>query len=774
MSVFKRSSEEKGHSHIIYFCEEPNEEGFYGRTSTIDGHYHDVIRVDEEDEEGNVRYEYILSTISNHTHDIEGFEELRDEELQWSYPKDGKEVEADQEYVYDDKEAVVRDFAKAYTSYREEEERSNFIKNGEDSERLHFGGEQTWEMDDLKHIKAGRISQKKSSLTFNFPRVLLNNLLGTLISSNKMPVVYCREQDDEQLAEYLNELLTHQWDYNNGSDILKKVMRDALVSGRGIYYLHEPRVSGRDKDSFKIKIESPEWDAVCFSPYVNDDLSDCEGVAYYRWIKEKDMSLYVPDKKKREEIKELGAKSFTNIPGVSDRKNMFNYMYNVEEKKIAYVVMQRYVVANRRYFRNKKHHILYNGEDGTLDTSRLSTKRFNEIKTIEGYDLEVISDEPSRELWQAEFMGNILVDYKRILGNTFSFIPVIPERNKIGDCYYINNQGIQLKDIAITYNLSMSEIKHMYARGIHGQLIVGDGFFEDGMEEHDKEDVKTKINKGTHIVDTRGDITQIKETSGASVSPQVFQFSDTLNRMLTQVSGVTPEMQGYGGNNSSLLHRQKSEQALGAHSHILTASQKALREVARKMVDHIKYNLSNAEDAYKKLQAQNYINRTEGLPEVQLGSLDEFRIVWGRLQEASFDVSFGSRNMSKTERYTSYESMVELAKQYGGAFPPELLIEANPDTPSSVKRKLIDHILKTKQLEQQNQQMMQQQSDQAMLNQQKIAAQAGIEKQRMGDEIKKYMADQKAYIDRLKADQEAQIDLLKIELERLKESTPKK
>lgn len=757
MSVFKRSSEEKGHSHIIYFCEEPNEEGFYGRTSTIDGHYHDVIRVEEEDEQGNVSYEYILSTISNHTHDIEGFEELRDEELQWSYPKDGKEVEADQEYVYDDEEAVVRDFAKAYTSYREEEERSNFIKYGKDSESLHFGGEKTWEIDDLKAIKAERKRQAKSSLTFNFPRVLLNNLLGTLISSNKMPVVYCREQDDEQLAEYLNELLTHQWDYNNGGDILRKVMRDALVAGRGVYFVHDPRVSGRDKDSFKIKIESPAWDSVCFAPYTKDDLSDCEGVAYYRWIKEKDMALYVADRKKREEIKELGAKSFTNIPGVSDRKNMFNYMYNVEEKKIAYVVMQRYVVANRRYFRNKKHHILYNGEDGTLDTSRLSAKRFNEIKTIEGYDLEVINDEPSRELWQAEFMGNILVDYKRILGNTFSFIPVIPERNKIGDCYYINNQGIQLKDIAITYNLSMSEIKGMYARGIHGQLMLGEGFFQEGTTEIDQDDILSKANKGNAFIKGLGDIGQARELSGASVSPQAFQFTEALNRMLTQVSGVTPEMQGYGGNNSSLLHRQKSEQALGSHAHILTASQKALREVARKMVDHIKYNLSNAEDAYKKLQAQNYINRTEGLPELELGSLDDFRIVWGRLQEASFDVSFGSRNMSKTERQTSYESMVELAKQYGGAFPPELLIEANPDTPSSVKMKLINHILQTKQLEQQNQQIMQQQNAQAMINQQQIAAQAGIEKQRMGDELKKHIADQKA-----------ELEVLKLELEALK------
>lgn len=754
MSVFKRSSEEKGHSHIIYFCEEPNEEGFHGRTSTIDGHYHDVIRVDEEDEQGNVSYQYILSTISNHTHEIEGFEALRDEELQWSYPKDGKEVEADQEYVYDDREAIVRDFAKAYTSYREEEEGSNFIKNGENSERLHFGGEQTWEIDEIKGIKEERKRQEKSSLTFNLPRVLTNSLLGHLMSNTKMPFVYAREKIDEKLSEYVNELLTHQWDSNNGIDIKSKVDRDGVVAGRGVYYVHEPRVSGRDKDSFKIKIESPEWDSICFAPYTKNDLSDCEGVAYYQWIKEKDMSLYVADRKKRAEIKELGAKSFANIPGISDTSNMLNYIYNEGEKKIAYVVMQRYVVANRRYFRNKKHYILYNGEDGTLDTSRLSTKRFNEIKTIEGYDLEVVNDEPSRELWQAEFMGNILVDYKRILGNTFSFIPFIPERRKIGDRYFINNQGIQLQDMSITWNLALSEIKSMYNR-LHTQLVLGDGFFPEGMEEHHREDVKSKMNKGTHAVDTRGDITQMREVPGASISPQVFQFSDMLRTMLTQVSGVTPEMQGYGGNNSSVLHRQKSEQALGSHSHILTASQKALREVARKMVDHIKYNLANAEDAYKKLQAQNYINRTEGLPEVELGSLDDFRIVWGRLQEASFDVSFGSRNMSKTERHTSHESMLEVAKQYGGgAFPPELVIETDPHIPASLKRKLINHILQTKQLEQQNQQMMQQQNAQAMLNQQQIAAQAGIEKQRMGDDTKKELADLKA-----------QIEVLKLELE---------
>lgn len=774
MAVFYTSSKEKRHTHIVYLCQSPSDDGYYGRTSTVNGHYHNVIKTEENT--------FILSGEKNHTHDIEQPLELSASEIAYKYPKDSSKIDGAEDVMSDDD--VLKDFSLRFARDREEEDRADFLENGFESESLFFGADEVWNIEGLSTIKKNRRAQNKSSLSFNILRGLLNTLISHVTSASKTPTIYPREQDDERLVSFVGEIVKEFWDENNGDMLREHVARDALISGRGVYWMPSPHVSYRDnKKKFDLKIKKPEWDTICFGPYTEQDLSDCDSVSMYRWVSEDNLRMYTVDGKDPPD--NTSASGFSSSIYSPLPSQLSQYVHDYQNKQVAHVVMQKFVVAKRKYIRNKDHHIVYNGQDGALDTSRLSKKKFDEITTIQGYGLDVIED-TTRELWEARFIGNVLIEHRRVLGDEFSFVPVVPERRKVGsqtdNFYKINNLGMQLKDPAITLNLVQSETKSLIHKGILPNDIVGRNIIDDPTDANIKEITNALSSGMNHIV--VDDPSAINRLPGASISPQVFSYSRDLMEMIKEIASIPPELMGAGGNNSSILDRQKTQKALAVHNYILSALRQAEIKVAEILLNHIKHYLTDSEEAYKILKGRNYRMRVEGGDNVlynqatqQEYSIDEFRVIWGRLRDASFSVAFGSENSSKTEQFDQYESLSEIIKQLGpDPAMIQLMLESNPTINYKTKQQVLSLMLSREQAEIERTKQQQLESQQAMIAQQSIAADAKKEAQQMAAQVKMAVAQQdnetKLLIEKMRSDIASLQSLLKTQETRL-DKTPK-
>ena len=634
------------HSHIAII----KEDGF-AKVTTEKNHEHELFLGE---------YGWEVEEADGHTHELDPYEldpqKVPDEE-------DERKVS---EVIQFHKQAQEYDFQNK--------------KNAEQSERFYCIDQ--WEGSDRKILEAS----DRAPLTIPISKAKMDVLCGTQRQNRTDIKCYPREGGDTRIGEILDICIKTVLDQNNWNQKESKIFRSSAAFGRGLCSVNYSRNKTIEGD---IVIDEHPWRDVSFGPHEKEDLSDCEYMLVKKVIsKTKVIQMWGEEKAKDVSPDYLSDR--TDPDEVLHR--VFGHQYSVSENKITvdssngsitlvddfkkeYLALELWRKVYRKVYKITDDLMNEIGSINKSDKTKIESLGFKvweldeqDIRITRTVGMKLMSDEIDDTL--PRFDGQV------------NFAIVCAYGNKIGNKWW--GKIYEVIDSQKELNKRSSQRIDLLNRASLFFWYYSDDTFDEIQERQFKEHASSPgaVIKGENYDQPP------RAIQGPNVPEAVFKSELEAMKQMDIVMNISPEMQGFGGNDiSGKAIQEKRKSNLVGNEHYFDNLDTMKIEVAKQTIGYMsKY--WTPERFLRIIRAKQNSN-----PEFQVPyNPEDEEAIRTILSESSnilkYDIKAELSPQSPTTRSANFAIWSEINARTGGQIPLEFLLEIS-DLPEKRKFKAI-------------------------------------------------------------------------------------
>ena len=659
MKYFYKTTNEKGHYHIVYF----NEETLIGICSTAKGHQHKVFpNPNFIQDEGIINEEdpLIIENNSDHFHTTKNFNETKDTGL------------SEDEVISELKE--IGDELKGY-----ERESRDRAKTNIDFER----GKQ-WD----EKTKSLLNSKNRASLTINEIRPKINILTGYQAQNRSDIILRPIESGDQITADILTHVLKNVLENNNYFFTETKMFRKSAVAGRAILSSY---IDFDDNIHGNIILKEIPYDSVWYSPHSDVTLEDCEMEYREQYLSISRARKMFPNISEYIEKETTGGKS--KVGEITTQKRGYNDgdiktgLDKISGKRIKIVELWRRTYERADIVINTKEEFFFNaGELTKLDKKYI--KEFEDFR---------IMPRVSNKMRVTKMLGEKLLS-DEILEDEMNFFQTFPLY-----CYKHDDGWDSIVTDAIDpqreVNKRHSQLVDILNRHASYGWIIDDQTFT---KKEEKRFIESSGTAGFIAKTKQGG--SLQKIDGTKFPNEVANLSQISSMKIKEVMNVNLEMQGMNSRaESGIAIIEKKKQGLIGNNFLFDNLSLLKKNIT-------KYIIRLIQKYYSVERMLRILDSKSNSEELQLNGKEykeydrnDIKIVLENLDVTKYDVAISESNYSDTLRRADFAAWLGFAST--SQVPPEFLIELS-DLPK--KEKMIAMFNRMQQQQQQEQQLKQQ------------------------------------------------------------------
>lgn len=654
--ITSKSGKGKGsHYHLVYF-DENNQKYLCAEAGTKNAtHSHEIVL----DEAGQI---VILPAGDGHVH--EGIED---------YPID---LSGDNQ----PEDTIVKEVLDLYARAVECEQ--NSFNKAEESERFYKGDQ--WTESQRNKLK----EEGRACLTINKIEKGVDTLIGNYLDQRTDITYLPQEGTDQFTADVFNLVTKHILNKCNYPRHERKVMLDAIVTGRGNF---QTFVDFDDSLEGNIKVERAGWRDVKYGQHEEEDLSDCEYTfkeAVFSLAKVKQLWPDKADDISNDfEFYEQGIYKSPDVryPGRQYSMSENNYSpagIQVGENLMIDIANKEYrVIECERKVYSKKN-FLVNDEYVVYDADGWKQKDLEAAKSL-GF---IILPRTVTRYRNTKVAGNVLLSDEYPVNKPFKGFDLTPVyAKKIGQDYWGKVESA--KDSQREVNKRHSQAIDVVNKASNYNYFIDESTF---VNKKERERFKRQANIPGAVFDVIDSNRIPVASQGQRVPSEIIALLEMNSSNVEDQMNVVTEFAGANEPTGRWIQRNKQKNS--GNSFLFENLSLAKVEIGRKLIPLIqKYWSPNR--IYRLLAAENARQPIE-VGEQPFEEYPKERIIEAlqNLEAVELDVVVSESEASPSSRVQVFMLLSDLIQSGQVQVPPDVLIEVMPDLPEVQKQKLLDSI----------------------------------------------------------------------------------